>query len=110
MKAKIAKAVETGFCFGVRRAIETLEKAAAECGDIDSLGEVVHNEEVLLRLKAKGVRVVEKPSDVRHGTAAISAHGVTPEVEAELRGKNAKVLDTTCPFVRRAQNAAGKLA
>jgi 4-hydroxy-3-methylbut-2-enyl diphosphate reductase len=110
MKIKVQKAAEVGFCFGVRRAIETLEKIAGEYGQVDSLGEVVHNEEVLRRLKEKGVGIVEKPDEVTHATAAISAHGVTPDIEAELRGKKARVIDTTCPYVRRAQHAARKLA
>jgi 4-hydroxy-3-methylbut-2-en-1-yl diphosphate reductase len=110
MKAKVEKAREIGFCFGVRRAIATLEKAAREVGRIDSLGEVVHNEQVLQKLNQAGVRVIQKPNDVSEGTVAISAHGVTPEVEKALRDKDVKVIDTTCPFVRRAQIAARKLA
>jgi 4-hydroxy-3-methylbut-2-en-1-yl diphosphate reductase len=109
MKIRPEKAAETGFCFGVRRAIEMLEKAAAQFGPLDSLGEVVHNEQVLQDLDRKGVRVIENLDDIRHGTVAIGAHGVTPQVEDQLRGKGVKVIDTTCPFVRRAQAAARKL-
>jgi len=110
MKARQEKAKEIGFCFGVRRAIETLEKAAKESGALDSLGEVVHNERVLRGLARKGVRVIKSPADIERNTVAISAHGATPEVEAELRSRKVKIVDTTCPFVRRAQIAARRLA
>jgi 4-hydroxy-3-methylbut-2-enyl diphosphate reductase len=110
MKAGTQKAKEIGFCFGVRRAIETLEKAADECGALDSLGNVVHNERVLRDLERKGVRVIKSPGEIERDTVAISAHGVTPETEAQLRGRKVKVVDTTCPFVRRAQIAARRLA
>ncbi len=110
MKARPEKAKEIGFCFGVRRAIDTLEKAAEESGALDSLGEVVHNERVLGNLERKGVRVIKSPKDIERSTVAISAHGATPEVEAELRTRKVKIVDTTCPFVRRAQIAARRLA
>jgi 4-hydroxy-3-methylbut-2-en-1-yl diphosphate reductase len=110
MKARQEKAKEIGFCFGVRRAIDMLEKAAGECGALDSLGEVVHNERVLGNLARKGVRVIQNTGQIEKETVAISAHGVTPEVEADLRSRKVKMVDTTCPYVRRAQIAARRLA
>jgi 4-hydroxy-3-methylbut-2-en-1-yl diphosphate reductase len=110
MAFRIEKAAETGFCFGVKRAIEMLEKAAGEQGKLQTLGAVVHNEQVLKRLSECGISVAESLSDIEGGTAAISAHGVSPQVEAELKSKNVKIIDTTCPFVRRAQLAACNLS
>ena len=101
---------EIGFCFGVKRAIEMLENAAQDNPQIDTLGALVHNEQVLDRLSSKGVNIVNSTGEVRHPVAAISAHGVGPRIEAELAGKNIKLIDTTCPDVKRAQKAARDLA
>ncbi len=107
---KIQKVSEIGFCFGVRRAIEILEKAAREKGNIDTLGALVHNEEVLKKLSARGINVVESFDQIKSKVVAISAHGVSPQVEAELEKQDIEVIDTTCPSVRRAQITAMKLA
>jgi 4-hydroxy-3-methylbut-2-en-1-yl diphosphate reductase len=109
MAPEINQAEEIGFCFGVRRAIRMLEKAAGESGRIESLGEVVHNEQVLQNLEHQGVTIIQRIEDISQANVAISAHGVTPAVEAELRARDLKTIDTTCPFVRRAQQTARKL-
>ncbi len=110
VKIIIKKASETGFCYGVRRAISIMEKAAAEHGRLETLGAVVHNEQVTRQLNEAGVSVVNNIEEIKSQVAAISAHGVSPLVEAQLREKVREVIDTTCPLVRRAQKAAQKLA
>lgn len=107
---RIEKTGEIGFCFGVRRAIDMLEKVVAERGGVETLGEVVHNQQVLQRLAEIGVRVAKGVDDIRGDTVAISSHGVTPEVEEELKARHIGIVDTTCPFVNRLQNAARRLA
>jgi 4-hydroxy-3-methylbut-2-en-1-yl diphosphate reductase len=107
---EIKRAEEIGFCFGVRRAIEMLEKAAQKGGGLDSLGEVVHNDQVTQRLKRLGVNVVHNIDEIKSRQVAISSHGVSPQMEAQLRSKPIEVIDTTCPFVKRAQIAARRLA
>ena len=57
-----------------------------------------------------GVKVIHRPDDIKGEVVAISSHGVSPSIEAELRKRKLKVIDTTCPFVRRAQTAARRLA
>jgi 4-hydroxy-3-methylbut-2-en-1-yl diphosphate reductase len=109
MKLRVEKAPEIGFCFGVRRAINLLEKAAHENGKLETLGAVVHNDQVLQRLKGIGISVIKEVNDVKSGLVAISSHGVSPQVESELKTKNIRVIDTTCPSVRRVQMAARKL-
>jgi 4-hydroxy-3-methylbut-2-en-1-yl diphosphate reductase len=106
----IQKVKEIGFCYGVRRAIDILEKTALERGNVDTLGALVHNEEVLKKLSAKGINVIDSFDNIKSKTVAISAHGVSPQVEAELKKRKVKVIDTTCPSVRRAQTTARKLA
>jgi len=107
---KIEKTGEIGFCFGVKRAIDMLEKVVAERGGVETLGAVVHNQQVLHRLAGIGVRVAKSVDDIKGDTAAISSHGVTPEVEEQLKARHIGIVDTTCPFVNRLQNAARRLA
>jgi 4-hydroxy-3-methylbut-2-enyl diphosphate reductase len=107
---KIEKTEEIGFCFGVKRAIDMLEKMVAERGGVETLGAVVHNQQVLQRLAEIGVRVAQSVDDIKGDTAAISSHGVTPEVEEQLKARHISIVDTTCPFVNRLQNAARRLA
>jgi len=109
MSLKIIKAGETGFCFGVKRAINILEKAAKEYGSLETLGPVVHNDQVTEKLKSQGIQSIRGLEEIRSATVAISSHGVTPEIEAALRAKKVRVIDTTCPFVKRAQIAAKEL-
>lgn len=110
LEIEVKKATATGFCFGVKRAIETLENAAAERGQVEALGAIVHNQQVLQRMADIGVRVTTSLDDIRGDTVAIGAHGVSPQLEAEIRARYSDVIDTTCPFVHRAQIAAGKMA
>lgn len=107
---KIEKAAGIGFCFGVRRAITALEEAAQEQGSIQTLGAVVHNRQVLQRLAGLGVNVAAGLDDVKGRTIAIGAHGVGPEVTAEIRKRDLKIIDTTCRFVHRAQSVAQRLS
>jgi len=110
MALQIEKAAELGFCFGVKRAIDILEKVARECGGVATLGAVVHNQQVLQRLAEIGVRIAKGVDDVQGDTLVISAHGISPQLEEEIRARNINIIDTTCPFVHRAQVAAQRLA
>ncbi len=101
---------KTGFCFGVKRAIDILARAATEHGGIETLGAIVHNRQVTERMSALGITVAPRLQDIVGKVAAIGSHGVSPEVEAEMRSRFDVLIDTTCPFVHRAQSSAGKLA
>jgi len=110
MALRIEKAAGIGFCFGVRRAINILEKVARERGGVETLGAVVHNQPVLQRLAEIGVRAANDVDDIQGDVVAISTHGVSPQLEREIRARHIDIINTTCPFVRRAQLAARKLA
>ncbi len=110
MALRIEKAAGIGFCFGVRRAIDVLERVARERGGVETLGAVVHNQPVLQRLAEIGVRLARGVDDIRGDTVAIGAHGVNPQMEEELRARHINIINTTCPFVHRAQVAARRLA
>jgi 4-hydroxy-3-methylbut-2-enyl diphosphate reductase len=107
---KIEKTKEIGFCYGVKRAIDILERVARERGGVETLGEVVHNQQVLQRLAGIGVRVVPAIDEIRGNIVAISSHGASPEVEDKLRARHVETVNTTCPFVHRVQIAARRLA
>jgi 4-hydroxy-3-methylbut-2-enyl diphosphate reductase len=106
---KIKKARALGFCFGVRRAIEIVERGVEEYGPIDSLGSIVHNPEVVKRLSAKGVDVVNGLAHARNATVAITAHGARPEVMQEAAARGLRLIDATCPIVRKLQKMAQRL-
>jgi 4-hydroxy-3-methylbut-2-en-1-yl diphosphate reductase len=107
---KIIKSKEIGFCYGVRRAIDMLEKAAQQYGSLETLGPVVHNDQVTRRLDKLGIHVINGIHDMTGQVIAISSHGISPAAEAELRSRPVKLVDTTCPFVSRAQIAARRFA
>lgn len=110
MALNIEKAAEIGFCFGVRRAIDILERVVRERGKVETLGAVVHNEQVLQRLTELGVRRAKSVDDIQGKVVVLGCHGVSPQSEAEIRAQHIDIIDTTCPFVRRAQIAARRLA
>lgn len=107
---EIERAAESGFCTGVRRAIDILEKAARELGPLQTLGPAVHNQQVVDRLAESGIKVAESLDQLEGTIVAISSHGVSPKVLEQIKARGLQIVDTTCPFVRRAQVAAKKLA
>ena len=106
----IEKADKVGFCFGVKRAIDVLEKVARERGGVETLGAVVHNRQVLQKLAAIGVKVAKNVDDIRGDVVVTSSHGISPQLEEEIKDRNIEIISTTCPFVLRAQVAARRLA
>lgn len=106
---KILRAREMGFCFGVRRAVEMMEREAETGRPIASLGSVVHNPQVVGRLGERGVDVVGTLDDIGGRRMAITAHGVGPTVLEEAAARGLEIVDTTCPIVTRAQQWAKRL-
>jgi 4-hydroxy-3-methylbut-2-enyl diphosphate reductase len=102
---------EYGFCFGVERAVEMVEEALQEGDTVRTLGPLIHNDQEMERLATHGVSTISEPVQIQRGeTAVIRAHGVTPQIEAELREKASKVVDATCPFVTKVQKLAARAA
>ncbi|MDD2212815.1 MAG: 4-hydroxy-3-methylbut-2-enyl diphosphate reductase, partial [Clostridia bacterium] len=100
---KIMMAEHAGFCYGVRRAVQAAEEAAQN-GPVVSLGPLIHNQQETARLERLGVKGIcsEKQAD----PVLIRTHGVGPEFYVELKKQGRKIIDTTCPHVRKAQLAA----
>ena len=106
---KVVLAQPRGFCAGVVRAIEIVERAIEKHGPpVYVRHEIVHNRHVVDGLKAKGARFVEEVSEIPEGAVAVfSAHGVSEAVEQDARGRALPVLDATCPLVSKV-HAQGK--
>jgi (E)-4-hydroxy-3-methyl-but-2-enyl pyrophosphate reductase len=108
---RVLLADEFGFCFGVERAVEMVEKAIGEGDTVRALGPLIHNTQEMERLEREGVATISDPVQIQHSeTAVIRAHGVTPEVQRDLEERASKVVDATCPFVTRVQKLAARAA
>ena len=107
---QIIRASEMGFCFGVRRAVEIMEEAVRDRGALVSLGSVVHNPQVVEKLRREGLEVITDVSQAGANPVAITAHGVGPEVIENLEASGVEIIDTTCPIVTRSQQWAKRLS
>ena len=97
-EVRIAK--RTGFCYGVREAIDKAKEASAAGKATHTLGQVVHNEGVVRELQDLGIQTVESLDDVDHGAAVvIRAHGVRPDVMERAGERGLEVIDGTCTWV-----------
>jgi 4-hydroxy-3-methylbut-2-enyl diphosphate reductase len=100
----------TGFCYGVREAIDAARISAAAGARTHTLGQVVHNEGVNAQLRDQGIIPVKELDDVHEGTAVvIRAHGVTPDVMERAEGKGLEVIDGTCSWVTQEQRELARL-
>ena len=97
-------AQRTGFCYGVREAIDKAKESASSGKATHTLGQVVHNEGVVRDLQQLGVETVDTLDDVDHGAAVvIRAHGVQPEVMERAEARGLEVIDGTCTWVIQEQ-------
>ena len=102
MKVELAKSA--GFCFGVEKAVNTVyEEAKKENEIVYTLGPIIHNEEVVKDMKKRGVEAVkiEDLDSLPKGTVIIRSHGVSREVYNFVKNSGHRVVDATCPFVKK---------
>lgn len=97
----ILVAKHAGFCMGVRRAVVKAMEAAEAGQGIETIGELVHNPEVIKRLEASGVRAVVSPEQAQGQTVIIRSHGVAPAMYRAVARCGRSAIDLTCPFVQR---------
>jgi 4-hydroxy-3-methylbut-2-enyl diphosphate reductase len=108
--ADVRIARRTGFCYGVREAIDAARLSAAEGKLTHTLGQVVHNEGVIAQLREQGIRSVKELDEIEEGAAVvIRAHGVTPDVMARAEAKGLDVIDGTCSWVTQEHKELAKL-
>ena len=109
---KVIKAKTAGFCFGVKRAVDTVYEQADTCGGpIYTYGPIIHNEEVVKDLESRGVSVIrseEELEGITEGTVIIRSHGVEKRICDKLLGKGLRIVDATCPFVKKIHNIVEK--
>ncbi len=102
---------EAGFCFGVRRALQLAREATEAHREVACLGPLIHNRQVVENLEERGMHVVDDITAVSTGTAAlVRAHGAGPRVYEMAEERGVELIDATCPFVRRVQQAAARFA
>jgi 4-hydroxy-3-methylbut-2-enyl diphosphate reductase len=111
-RMRVILAQPRGFCAGVERAIEIVERALEKFGPpIYVRHEIVHNRHVVDRLRAKGVRFVEEVGDVPPGAVTVfSAHGVARAVKDEADQRGLPVIDATCPLVSKVHSEGQRYA
>ena len=101
---EVILAKSAGFCFGVKRAVETVYEQTGKGGRIYTYGPIIHNETVVKDLEEKGVRVLEQAADLERlteGTVIIRSHGVSKAVMERIGEMGLVCIDATCPFVKR---------
>ena len=103
MKVRVAETA--GFCFGVKRAVDKVyEQAEKAEGFIYTYGPIIHNEEVVKDLTARGVKVIgskEELDGLESGTVIIRSHGVSREIQERIEARGLNLVDATCPFVKK---------
>ncbi|UNC92481.1 bifunctional 4-hydroxy-3-methylbut-2-enyl diphosphate reductase/30S ribosomal protein S1 [Candidatus Contubernalis alkaliaceticus] len=108
MKIKFAE--HAGFCIGVERALKMALEKADEGDIIFTLGPLVHNQQVVDFLKQRNINYVDTLGEIEEGTVIFRSHGVPPEVVKEAEDKSLRIIDATCPFVKKVQDKVSHLA
>lgn len=98
-----------GFCYGVKRAIKIARENASVDGRACTLGPIIHNPQMVERLRREGVGTVDSLDELQDGTIIIRSHGVGPEIYEQANRMSLNLVDATCPHVRKAQLSAKSL-
>lgn len=109
MEIRLAKSA--GFCFGVKRAVDTVYEQIETGKKIYTYGPIIHNEQVVKDLESKGVEVINTPEElqeIKEGCVIIRSHGVPKEIYSILENNGVEYVDATCPFVKRIHSIVEK--
>ena len=98
----IRLAKNSGFCFGVKRAIKLAEQTAKKYGRATTIGPIIHNPQMVENLKIAGVIAVEDIDLIEDGPVIIRSHGIPIETLSVLQKKKLEIIDATCPYVSKA--------
>jgi len=107
---EVIVAENSGFCHGVRNAIDVAEKTLTSEKNVYSLGPIIHNNDEVDRLTKAGLKNVQTIDQIPSGTVIIRSHGAAPKQIEALRTKGLKIVDATCVLVKRVQQLAQQLA
>ncbi len=107
MEVSVAKTA--GFCFGAKRAVDTVEEQLRQGKKVYTYGPIIHNEEVVQDFEKRGVRILYPEDEwetVEKGTIVIRSHGITKEEQEKLSAYGFEIVDATCPFVKKVHKIA----
>lgn len=112
MPKSVKLAKFAGFCYGVKRAVETAKKLKAENPDknVFVLGELIHNTDVINELEALGIKTINEVPETGNGICVVRSHGEAPEVIEKIQKAGFELVDLTCPDVKKVQQTAVELA
>lgn len=112
-RASIIIADSAGFCFGVRRAVKLAEEAPTKHPgeEIRTLGPIIHNPQVVSRLRDQGIVRIDDIDELAAGIIIIRSHGITRQETEKIKNRRElRVIDATCPYVRRAQEIVADMS
>lgn len=111
MPKNIKLAKHSGFCYGVKRAVETVKKLKAQNPDKDVfiLGELIHNSHVISELEDLGIKTIYELPQKGSGICVIRSHGASPEIFEQITNAGFELVDLTCPDVKKVQKKAIQL-
>ncbi len=101
---EVITAKNSGFCFGVKRAVDSVYEQLDSGSTIYTYGPIIHNEQVVSELAGQGVKVIDSVEDlknIREGKIIIRSHGVKKEIFDIIKQQGLEVIDATCPFVKK---------
>ena len=108
---EVILAKTSGFCFGVKRAVDTVYEQTEKSKKIYTYGPIIHNEQVVKDLEEKGVEVIESKEELEaltEGSVVIRSHGVSKDIYDLIEKKGLECIEATCPFVKRIHNIVQK--
>lgn len=111
MPKNIKLAKHSGFCYGVKRAVETVKKLKAQNPEkeIFILGELIHNSHVIKELEDLGIKTINELPEKGNGICVIRSHGASPEIFEQITQAGFELVDLTCPDVKKVQQKAIQL-
>ena len=111
---EIKRAKSAGFCFGVEKAVEKVYREAGKENKVYTLGPIIHNQEVVKDMNKKGVEVIEDVKELenpdKNATIVIRSHGVTKQVHEDCEKTGLRLVDATCPYVKKIHHIVEKQA
>ena len=108
MEVLLAK--DMGFCFGVKRAIKLARDIRKDTKqNVYTLGSIIHNPQVVKKLEQEGIVPAENLDEINTGYIVVRSHGVSPEVQMDIKKRGLQLIDATCPLVKRVQEKAMEL-
>jgi len=107
VQVRLAK--QSGYCFGVRRAINLALEAKRDGKPVYTIGEIIHNPGIVRDLDALGIHVANNTGEISNSVVIIRSHGITRQEYEALKAQNNEIIDATCPYVNRTHEIMQKM-